>query len=358
MASKRKKSDIVDESVGMNEEFVESTGPSLVSEKELAQKYKDKTSGSNKAASAFNADMFSRGKRILSLAKVKRPELQTQNRPRVFNKSRVEETAGAVDRAKKEAKQTSVQELDPSLLKKKKDKPIGSGSFGDVFLAEYRGIKTVVKEVKKRNESRSETERCKREVLHEARMLRYLGDHPNLPFLFGVILEREPYALVTQFHGTEGESLTLHKAARKKVLCKKSTAIVFKNIAKTVEHIHTKGVVHNDLKANNVLIQRDSEGNYQPVVIDFGKSEEITKLTARTRTGDYIAPEVREGQKQSTASDIFSFGIMLESCVSNRSFKALFSELIVSATSRRIGDRPSAREVVCALNDIIRGVEW
>lgn len=148
-------------------------------------------------------------------------------------------------------------------------------------------MKTVVKEMKKRDQSREETERCQLEVLHETRILRSLGDHPNLPFLFGILNDREPYAIVIQFLGTGEESLTLQKVVQKRMLNKKkSTANVLKEIAITLEHIHSRGIVHNDLKSNNVIIQRKKDGNFQPIIIYFGKSEEIGKLKAYIRKAD------------------------------------------------------------------------
>ena len=65
----------------------------------------------------------------------------------------------------------AVREINPSLLVKISHQPIGAGTFGQVYLAEYRGMKIVVKEMKMHNESRKETERCKREVLHEAEVI-------------------------------------------------------------------------------------------------------------------------------------------------------------------------------------------
>ena len=64
------------------------------------------------------------------------------------------------------------------------------------------------------------------------------------------------------------------------------------------------------------------------------------KLKAYKRSADYLAPEVMEGKKQSPASDIFSFGKMLQFSVSGRSFFRLFTEIIVIATSHRAEDRP------------------
>lgn len=57
------------------------------------------------------------------------------------------------------------------------------------------------------------------------------------------------------------------------------------------------------------------------------------KLNAYKRSADYLAPEVREGKKQSPASDIFSFGRMLQLSVSSRSFSHLFTKIICIVTS-------------------------
>lgn len=200
--------------------------------------------------------------------------------------------------------------------------------------------------------STSEFKGCKQEVLHEGRMLRMLGDHPNLPFLFGVMTQREPYALVMQFHGTGEESITLHKVVKERTFNKQLMAKVFTEIAQALGHIHGRGIVHNDVKSNNVIIQQEGE-HYRPIIIDFRKSKEIVKLNAYKRSADYLAPEVREGKKQSPASDIFSFGRMLQLSVSGRSFSCLFTELICIATSHCAEDRPSANHIVSTLRNIV-----
>ena len=47
-----------------------------------------------------------------------------------------------------------------------------------------------------------------------------LGDHPNLPFLFGVSTEKEPFSLALQFYGKGGKSLTLYKVVEARMLKK------------------------------------------------------------------------------------------------------------------------------------------
>ena len=82
-----------------------------------------------------------------------------------------------------------------------------------------------------------------------------LGDHPNLPFLFGVVTQREPYTLVMQFHGTGEESITLHNVVKEIIFNKQLMAKMFTEISPALGHVHSREIVHNDLKSNNVTIQ-------------------------------------------------------------------------------------------------------
>ena len=84
-----------------------------------------------------------------------------------------------------------------------------------------------MKEMKRRHGSLQETERCKKEVLYEAKVLNSLGDHKGLPFLLGIGTDKEPYSLVIQFHGSGEENLTLHKAIKLKLLTKNRTVETF-----------------------------------------------------------------------------------------------------------------------------------
>ena len=191
----------------------------------------------------------SRGRQMLAFSlKRKRPEISTKldEQPRVFSKSaRVGMSTRATIMTPDQKNLPVMREICSLLLIKTSDEPIGSGTFGTVYLAEYTGMKTAVKEIKKRKDSPEETERCRREVLHEAQILQSVGDHPNLPFLFGVCTKMEPFCLL-QFHGIGGNSTTLHEALKKRLLKKNSTAHVFYEIAETLEYVHNKGFLHND----------------------------------------------------------------------------------------------------------------
>lgn len=78
----------------------------------------------------------------------------------------------------------------------------------------------------------------------------------------------------------------------------------------------------------------------------FGKSQPIAEAKGYWRGDvDYLAPEVKARKKESTQSDIFSFGKMLRTAVKGRNFLPPFSELIASTTTVDAPDRPLASEI-------------
>ena len=127
-------------------------------------------------------------------------------------------------------------------------------------------------------------------------------------------------------------------------------------ISTTLEYIHSKGYLHNDLKSNNVLLERRND-SFRPVIIDFGKSKPIEKerqssKNSKLRAADYIAPEVRNDFKETAASDVYSLGKMLEGAVFGRSFSNLFSRIISQTTNSSYLDRPSVLELIILLKNI------
>lgn len=111
----------------------------------------------------------------------------------------------------------------------------------------------------------------KKEVRHEAKMISHLKDHRGVPLLFGIVTKSEPLCLMTKFHGHEDKSVTLSNFIKKKKLDKPTWIGILKDTIKALDHIYSGGILHNDLKSNNVVMeQRENEWN--PVIIDFGKA--------------------------------------------------------------------------------------
>ena len=93
----------------------------------------------------------------------------------------------------------------------------------------------------------------------------------------------------------------------------------FKNILEALSHCHKVGVLHNDIKSNNILLEK-REQHWNPVVIDVGKARFISNPKPLISLSAYaqekyrkryphIATEIVRGTSQQTvASDVFSVG--------------------------------------------------
>ena len=221
----------------------------------------------------------------------------------------------------------TVKELDPKHLKRIEHvATFGSGTYGTCFLAKYRKIAVVVKEYKNLNGKKSLDE-LGLAARREARIIFDLPDHPGLPFVFGVCTKSTPVQLVLQYHGEEnGRNITIYRAARSTPgLCDNTWREIMWRVCDAVEHIHRNGMIHNDIKASNIVLEKvecDQEEKYNPVVIHFGKSVRAATASARmvkpacqtsSTVDSYIAPEVKKGSSPpSFSSDVFSLGKMFQ----------------------------------------------
>lgn len=216
---------------------------------------------------------------------------------------------------KQQSKTSAVKEINPVEIVRT-EKSLGCGTFSVCYLAYYRSIMVAVKEYRMKSKSVDEV---KRELLHEARMINHLEDHRNIPLLFGAVTKGEQLKLVTQFHGQKGQSVTLSMAFKKKKLDKPQWLNILKGICKGLSNVHNGQILHNDLKSNNVVLEKQKEVQWNPVIIDFGKARFITdpkttmSLTASSQESykrhyPHIAPEIIAGSgRQSISSDLFLF---------------------------------------------------
>jgi len=96
-------------------------------------------------------------------------------------------------------------------------------------------------------------------------------------------------------------------------------------IMDALDAAHGAGVIHRDLKPDNVFLHRDAQGRLVPKLLDFGMSKMLDAEWGRaTQTGTlvgtpfYMSPEQAEGRPdQGPASDVWSMGVMLYRCLSS-----------------------------------------
>jgi tRNA A-37 threonylcarbamoyl transferase component Bud32 len=138
--------------------------------------------------------------------------------------------------------------------------------------------------------------------------------HPNIARLYdaGVAANGQPY-LALEY--VEGSPLTAYcDAARLPI---RERIILFLQVLGAVQYAHAHLVIHRDLKPSNILVATD--GHVQ--LLDFGvaklvndeeaKDSKLTQLSGRALTPDYASPEQIAGAPISTASDIYSLGVLL-----------------------------------------------
>ncbi len=90
---------------------------------------------------------------------------------------------------------------------------------------------------------------------------------------------------------------------------------IIKQIASALTEAHGKGVVHRDLKPDNVLLSRVADGSVQLKVLDFGVartgSSNLTAAGAVCGTPEYMPPEQARGMTVGSQADLYALGVMM-----------------------------------------------
>jgi serine/threonine protein kinase/tetratricopeptide (TPR) repeat protein len=194
---------------------------------------------------------------------------------------------------------------------------VGSGGMGAVFearRADEQFEQTVAVKLIKPGMDSAEIVRRFR---NERQLLAHL-QHPNIASLLdgGVTEEGRPY-LVMEF--VMGEPLT--DFCRRKNLSVREQLHIFLQILDAVMAAHRRLVVHRDLKPGNILVQ-SSDAKPQVKLLDFGiarvlnpesalYSGDVTQPQLQMISPAYASPEQIRGEFVSTASDIYSLGVIL-----------------------------------------------
>ncbi|NXX55420.1 KS6AA kinase, partial [Scopus umbretta] len=155
-------------------------------------------------------------------------------------------------------------------------------------------------------------DKSKRDPSEEIEILLRYGQHPNIITLKDVYDDGKYVYLVTEL--MRGGEL-LDKILRQKFFSEREASSVLHTICKTVEYLHSQGVVHRDLKPSNILYV-DESGNPESIrICDFGFAKQLRAenglLMTPCYTANFVAPEVLKRQGYDEGCDIWSLGVLL-----------------------------------------------
>ena len=234
---------------------------------------------------------------------------------------------------------------------------LGQGGMGSVWLAERAdGLfarQVALKLVHASLIGRALTERFARE-----RSILAALAHPHIARLLdaGVSAEGQPYLALEYVDGTP---LTAYcDAERLNVRARVSLAV---QVLSAVQHAHQNLVVHRDLKPSNILVTREG----QTQLLDFGiaklmvegeaRETELTQVGGRALTLDYASPEQIAGQPITTASDVYSLGVVLYELLCGqrpyalaRESRGAMEEAILNAEPVRPSQRGATEDIADA----------
>uniref|UniRef100_A0AAQ4QDE5 receptor protein-tyrosine kinase n=1 Tax=Gasterosteus aculeatus aculeatus TaxID=481459 RepID=A0AAQ4QDE5_GASAC len=270
------------------------------------------------------------------------------------------------------------QEIDVSFISI--ERIIGAGEFGEVCsgplrLPGKREMQVAIKTLKV-----GYTEQQRRDFLWEASIMGQFN-HPNIIRLEGVVTKSKPVMIITEY--MENGSLDTFLKKNDGQFTVIQLVGMLRGIASGMRYLSDMGYVHRDLAARNILVN----SNLVSKVSDFGLSrvlEDDPEAAYTTRGGKipirWTAPEAIAYRKFTSASDVWSYGIVMWEVMSygERPYWEMSNQDVIKAVEesyrlpgpmdcpealyhlmmdcwqRERSNRPKFDEIVCLLDKLIR----
>ena len=205
------------------------------------------------------------------------------------------------------------------------EKRLGIGGFAAVYLAFDTQLKKD-RAVKVFCDLDDGDEYALSKLRHEADLMEKISDDRIIRY-FDLRLDSSPkYAVLEYIDGGNLEQLILRSQGGK--LSEKEALRFAREIADAMQVVHSKGIIHKDLKPNNVMLTKSG----QIKIMDFGISEALTTArsrldeTSRAGTAHYMSPEQIIGKNVGPEADVWSFGVLL--------YQMLTGEILFAGSTR------------------------
>jgi serine/threonine protein kinase/Tfp pilus assembly protein PilF len=191
---------------------------------------------------------------------------------------------------------------------------LGKGGMGKVYRVEDTKLKQEValKLIKPEISSDKKTIERFRNELKTARMIA----HKNVCRMFDIGESKDSHFITMEFIRGEDLKSLIRKMGQ---LSAGQAVSIAKQVCDGLIEAHKLGVVHRDLKPQNIMIDRGGEAR----IMDFGiarslEGRGITGAGVMIGTPDYMSPEQVEGKETDQRSDIYSLGVILYEMVTGR----------------------------------------
>src|SRR5215813_7112265 len=190
-------------------------------------------------------------------------------------------------------------------------KRIGSGGMAVVYLVEHQSlhkqfaIKVLSPELASNLEARA---RFTQEA-HAASQL----DHESIVSIsdFGATADQRPFFVMELLRGQ-----TLDQRVAEGAMSIEEIVAVAVPVARALAHAHAEGIIHRDVKPENVFLVQRSQGRFGVKVVDFGIAKtpintRLTKMGETLGSPMFMSPEACRGDDVDARADLYSFGVLL-----------------------------------------------
>lgn len=186
--------------------------------------------------------------------------------------------------------------------------PFAQGAFGKLYRGTYNGEDVAIKILERPENDPAKAQLMEQQFQQEVMMLATLK-HPNIVRFIGACRKPMVWCIVTEYAKGGSVRQFLMKRQKRSVPLKLAVKQAL-DVARGMAYVHGLGLIHRDLKSDNLLIFGDKSIK----IADFGVARievQTEGMTPETGTYRWMAPEMIQHRPYTQKVDVYSFGIVL-----------------------------------------------